>query len=147
MKQLLLSLLMCLMIVTLVLGLSSCNKTKEDSTLRLFTHLSTDESSRVQKALGYSLNQLNLGVKLFVWLDCKGVRVADSTIPEFHNFQTILTNLVNGGATVMVCPLGMMQNDVNEINLVEGMWVGGSNCIPEMNEKYLFKSNTAYLSW
>ena len=134
--------------LTLFTGCTQEPKTPEVAVVdSLFIHLSSDEPNRARKALGYALNQRKSGTEVLVWLDDRGVRVADKSINnEFAKVQTIIADLATNGVDIIVCPMGMSVYGVNKESLVEGVRMGGSQGKMETKE-FLFRPNTKTLSW
>jgi predicted peroxiredoxin len=114
----------------------------------LIVHLSSDVSARLQKALGFALNQRGAGTKVTLYLDDRGVRVADKSLSGlFVEEQKLLEELAAGDSDVIICPFGMNAYDVDKNDLLEGLTIGGKDFIPKFNEEYLFSPNTRIISW
>jgi predicted peroxiredoxin len=114
----------------------------------LIVHLSSDTPARLQKALGFALNQRKAGTKVTLYLDDRGVRVgAKSLNGTFAEEQKLLSEFAAGGSDIIVCPFGMNTYGVDKNDLLEGLTTGGKDFVPKFNEEYLFRPNTRVISW
>jgi predicted peroxiredoxin len=127
---------------------SAPNESPSTHPRHLIVHLSSDEPGRVQKALGFGLNQHKEGTNVTIYLDDKGVRVGDRNLSgKFSEGQSLLDELSASGVDIIICPLGMQLYNVSEGNLLKGIMTGGKDFIPDFNEHYLFKPCTRVISW
>lgn len=134
--------------VLLVFALTSCaNKNPEtkDEDRRIFTHISSDDNLRLQKALGYTANQMDRGVKVFVWADDRAVLAFSKKNAEsFKKEQTLIARLIKGGTTIVICPMGMKNYGVNVEDLIPDVNIGGTF---KLVDSFLFAPNVRTLNW
>ncbi len=110
----------------------------------LFVNMTTDESHRANMAIGFGRNQLLRGHGLTLYLNDKGVKVASrANAAAFGEQQKLLKELVERGATILVCPMCMKHYGVQEADLLPGLKVSS----PELTEKALFAEGARSLSW
>jgi predicted peroxiredoxin len=110
----------------------------------LFVNMTTDESHRANMAIGFGRNQLLRGHGLTLYLNDKGVKLASkANATAFGEQQKILKELVDKGATILVCPMCMKHYGVQEADLLPGLKVSS----PELAEKTLFAEGVRTLSW
>ena len=110
----------------------------------LFISLSSDAAQRVDHVLYFSERQMERGHPLTIWLNETGIFLASKKHEEkYAGQQKALANLMNKGASVIVCRYCMTQLDVKESDLLPGFKVGN----PELVGGALFKDNTKTLSW
>lgn len=110
----------------------------------LFVNMTTDESHRASMAIGFGQNQLLRGHGLTVFLNDKGVKVGSkANAAAFTGQQKMLKELLDKGATILVCPMCMKQYGVKEADLLPGLKISS----PELTEKAVFAEGTRTLSW
>jgi len=110
----------------------------------LFVNMTTDESHRATMAIGFGRNQLLRGHGLTVYLNDRGVKLASKVnAAAFSEQQKVLKELVEKGATILVCPMCMKHYGVQEADLLPGLKVSS----PELAEKALFAEGARTLSW
>ncbi len=110
----------------------------------LFVNMTTDEAHRASMAIGFGQNQLLRGHGLTVFLNDKGVKVGSKThAAAFSGQQKMLKELLDKGATILVCPMCMKQYGVKEADLLPGLKISS----PELTEKAVFAEGARTLSW
>lgn len=110
----------------------------------LFVNMTTDESHRASMAIGFGQNQLLRGHGLTVFLNDKGVKVGSKThAATYTGQQKTLKELLDKGATILVCPMCMKQYGVKEADLLPGLKISS----PELTEKALFAEGARSMSW
>ncbi|HEY9039449.1 MAG TPA: DsrE family protein [Roseovarius sp.] len=110
----------------------------------LFINLTSDDGHRVTMALGFGGNQLERGHPLTVFLNDRGVMAAaQANAEQFGDQQAMLQKLLDGGATILVCPMCMKQYNVAEDDLLPGLEVGS----PERTGAQLFQDDVVTLTW
>lgn len=110
----------------------------------LFINLTTDDPHRANMGITFGKSQFGLGHPLTIFLNDKGVFVASKVnAPRFGDHQKELAELVNKGATIIVCPMCMKHYGIQQADLVEGLQIGK----PEVTGPALFKDNSTALSW
>jgi sulfur relay (sulfurtransferase) complex TusBCD TusD component (DsrE family) len=110
----------------------------------LFVNLTTDDSHRASMAISFGKNQLERGHPLTIFLNDKGVFIGSKAkAAKFGDHQKMLSELMNKGAVVLICPMCMKHYNVKESDLLPGLKVGN----PELTGGALFKDNTKTLTW
>lgn len=110
----------------------------------LFVNLTTDDSHRANMGISFGKNQLERGHPLTVFLNDKGVFIGSKVNSEkFAEQQKALSELMNKGAAVLICPMCMKHYGIKEADLLPGLRVGN----PELTGGALFKDNTKTLTW
>lgn len=142
MKSLILSIL-------LIFTLTSCaNKNlepKSEEPRRIFTHISSDDNIRLQKALGYTANQMDRGVIVSIWADDKAVKMLSKKNASFYKKeQALIARLLKGNTTIVVCPMGMKNYGVNKDDLLDGVLIGGDF---KLVDSLLFAPGVRTLNW
>ncbi len=98
---------------------------RPDTTLLL--NLTTDDTWTATMALGYAGMVLEAGYPVVVFLNVRGVRVADKNFPPDRRGpgdqtpKELLEDLIANGATVYVCPMCS-----NNAGLTQADWIDGS---------------------
>jgi len=128
-----------------LLCIGGCGTLKTEEPRRIFTHISSDENLRLQKALGYTANQMDRGVLVAVWVDDKAVRALSKKNAEnFEKEQALVARLIKGKATVVACPFGMKNYGVSTEDLLPGVALGGSF---DLVDSVLFAPGVRTLNW
>lgn len=110
----------------------------------LFVNLSTDDSHRANMAITFGGKQSERGHPLTIFLNDKGVLLGSkANAGKFSEHQKALADLMDKGATVLICPMCMKHYGVKEADLLTGIKVGN----PELTGGALFKDNTKTLTW
>jgi sulfur relay (sulfurtransferase) complex TusBCD TusD component (DsrE family) len=110
----------------------------------LFINLTSDDGHRVTMALAFGGAQLKRGHPLTVFLNDRGVMAASKTnAVQFTDQQSTLQQLLDSGATILVCRMCMKQYGIAEGDLLDGLKVGN----PELTGAHLFQDNVVTLSW
>ncbi len=123
-------------------GFSSLTPAEEKDPL--FISLSSDAAKRVEHVLHFSELQFSRGHPLTIWLNETGIFLASREYTKKHaDRQKALAELINKGASVIVCQYCMKQLEVEDSDLLPGFKVGN----PDLVGGALFKENTRTLSW
>ena len=110
----------------------------------LFINLTTDDPHRANMGISFGKNQLERGHPLTIFLNDKGVLIgSQENAAQFADHQKMLGELVEKGATVLICPMCMKHYGVKEADLLPGLQVGN----PELTGGALFKDDTRTLTW
>jgi intracellular sulfur oxidation DsrE/DsrF family protein len=129
--------------VLLCLGCYETSKAEEPR--RIFTHISSDASHRLQKALGYTANQMDRGVLVAVWADDRAVLALSKKNAEaFAKEQALIARLIKGNTTVVACPFSMKNYGVSAEDLLPGVVLGGSF---DLVDSLLFAPGVRVLNW
>jgi sulfur relay (sulfurtransferase) complex TusBCD TusD component (DsrE family) len=139
MRHLYQALLVCILITG-----SIVMPTFADDPAPLFINLTTDDPHRARMGIMFGKNQFERGHPLTIFLNDRAVFVGSSANAErFAQHQQVLTELVNTGATVIVCPMCQQHYGVKEDDLLPGLQLGN----PELTGGALFTSGTQTLTW
>ncbi len=110
----------------------------------LFVNLTTDDSHRANMGISFGSKQFERGHPLTIFLNDKGVAIgAKANAAKFGDHQKMLTDLINKGAVVLICPMCMKHYGVKESDLLPGLKIGN----PELTGSALFKDHTKTLAW
>lgn len=110
----------------------------------LFIGLSKDSENRVSHVLHFAGLQLKRGHPVTLWLNEGGVFLASQKHADKHGEQQkALTQLMDDGATVIVCRYCMQQLGVDQADLLPGMQIGN----PDLVGGALFREGTRTLTW
>jgi sulfur relay (sulfurtransferase) complex TusBCD TusD component (DsrE family) len=110
----------------------------------LFVNLTTDDPHRANMGISFGKSQLERGHPLTIFLNDKGVLIGSKANSKaFADHQKALSELMDKGATVLICPMCMKHYGVNEAELLPGLNVGN----PEITGGALFKDHTKTLTW
>lgn len=110
----------------------------------LFINLTSDDGHRVAMALTFGGRQMERGHHLTVFLNDRGVLAASkANAAHFAEQQAKIAQLLDSGATVIVCGMCMKHYGVTADDLMDGLTVGD----PDLTSTKLFKEKTVALSW
>lgn len=110
----------------------------------LFINLTTDNSHRADMAISFGNNQLKRGHPLTIFLNDKGVFIGSKeNSAKFVEQQKMLGELINKGATLLICRMCMKHYGVKETDLLPGLKMSN----PDITGNALFQDNTKTLSW
>ena len=110
----------------------------------LFVNMTSDDLHRADMAIFFGGNQYEHGHPLTIFLNDKAVRIGSKTNSRrFSEQQKALTQLMDKGASVLICAMCMKYYGVREADLLPGIKVGG----PNLTGEALFKDNTKSISW
>ena len=115
----------------------------------LIVNLSTDDTWKAATALRFVDSVLKEHIKVVLMLTAQAVRLADKNLPQDitalndkSNLE-LLTEIVNMGGNVIVCPPCLGVAGITKEDLIKGCKMGSAkSIIPE-----LFESNVRTLSW
>ena len=95
-------------------------------------------------AISFGKNQLERGHPLTIFLNDKVVYLGSKAkSSKFKNQQNMLSELLDRGAVVLLCPMCMKHYKVKESDLLPSLIVGN----PELTGGALFGDNTKTLTW
>jgi predicted peroxiredoxin len=101
----------------------------------LFLNLTTDDTWTATMALGYAGKVREAGYPVVVFLNVRGVRVADKNFPPDRygpgekTPKEILEGLIAAGATVYVCPMCSENAGMSQADWIDGAKPGGEETI------------------
>jgi predicted peroxiredoxin len=112
--------------------------------ISLFINLTSEESARVKMALHFGMKQLLIGHPVVIFLNGKSVLACSTSNSELYaDQQKAMGALIGKGAVLYVCPMGMKNYGVQELDLIPGLQLGNADLI----NQNLMKPNTQSLSW
>ena len=110
----------------------------------LFINLSTDEVNRASMAINFGKHHAASGHPLTIFLNDKAVMMGvKAGSAKFADQQQALTEVINTGALVIMCPMCLKQAGFTEADLIPGVKLGG----PKITGDTLFKDGTKTMSW
>jgi intracellular sulfur oxidation DsrE/DsrF family protein len=110
----------------------------------LFINLTSDDAHRINMALAFGGNQLQLGHPLTVFLNDRAVHVALKTqAGRFGEQQARIATLQQAGASFLVCPMCLRHYGGSEADLLPGLRLGN----PEQTGAALFRDGARTLTW
>ena len=110
----------------------------------LFINLSTDELHRSSMAINFGKHHSANGHPLTIFLNDKAVMMGvKAGSAKFADQQQALTEVINSGALVIMCPMCLKQAGYTESDLISGVRLGG----PKITGDALFKDGTKTMSW
>ena len=110
----------------------------------LFINLSTDETHRASMAINFGKHHSANGHPLTIFLNDKAVILGvKAGSAKFADQQQALTEVIAGGALVIMCPMCLKQAGYTEADLSTGVRLGS----PKVTGDALFKDGTKTMSW
>lgn len=110
----------------------------------LFINLSTDELHRSSMAINFGKHHSASGHPLTIFLNDKAVMMGvKAGSAKFAEQQQALTEVINNGDLVIMCPMCLKQAGFTEADLIPGVKLGG----PKITGDALFKDGTKTMSW
>ena len=110
----------------------------------LFINLSTDELHRSSMAINFGKHHSANGHPLTIFLNDKAVMMGvKAGSAKFAEQQQALTEVINNGDLVIMCPMCLKQAGFTEADLIPGVKLGG----PKITGDALFKDGTKTMSW
>jgi len=110
----------------------------------LFVNLTSDDGHRVNMAFMFAGTQMKRGHPLTIFMNDRAVLAASKGNAEkFSEQQKTIATLIEGGATIIVCPMCMKHYGVVEADLLPGLKVGN----PDLTGGALFADDTKVMTW
>ena len=110
----------------------------------LFINLSTDELHRSSMAINFGKHHSANGHPLTIFLNDKAVMLGvKAGSAKFPDQQQALSEVIAGGALVIMCPMCLKQAGYTDADLLPGIKIGG----PKITGDALFKDGTKTMSW
>ena len=110
----------------------------------LFVNATSDNVHRARMAFSFSKNQLDRKHPVTIFLNDRAVLIGSKVnAKRFKEHQAMLTAMIKGGATVLICPMCMQHYGVKPADLIDGSKVGN----PELVGGALFKDGMKTLTW
>jgi predicted peroxiredoxin len=133
--------LLCLSVLTLS---ASAGEKKT-----IFYNVTTDDTWATGMATGQAAQAMKSGYKVVIFLNVRGVYLAakSRTLDAFSGTgktpQAVLTDLIKGGARVIICPMCMKKAGIAESDLLEGAEMGG----PKVTFPLMTAEDTVVISY
>lgn len=109
----------------------------------LFVNVTSEpQLHRTEMALAFANNVLKKNHPVTVFLNDIAVKTATKAAAGSATGK-LLADVIQGGGTVIVCPMCMKHYGVAEADLVAGVKVGN----PDLTQSALFAPNSRTLSW
>jgi predicted peroxiredoxin len=128
-----------LFIVSLALASSMFAASKSG----MFANVSSNEIHKVQMATKMTFMFQKDGHPVTIFLNDKGVMVADKTRKEYAKAQDNLAKFIAKGGKVLICPMCLKHYAIDPKDLIDGAMVANHQAV----ENALFAPNTTALSW
>jgi sulfur relay (sulfurtransferase) complex TusBCD TusD component (DsrE family) len=110
----------------------------------LFINLTTDDTHRASMAINFGKHHFSNGHQLSIFLNDKATILAvKAGASKYADLQKELMEVVNKGGLVIVCPPCLKQAGYSELDLIQGVKMGG----PKVTGDALFKDGTKTMSW
>lgn len=130
-----------LVLIASALGLAPAYAGEADP---LFVSTTSDEAHRALMAFTFSKKQMERKHPVTVFLNERAVLVASKANTEkYKEQQELLTGIISGGGTVIICPACMKHYGVVEADILPGIKIG----TPDLTGDALFKDNTKTMTW
>jgi predicted peroxiredoxin len=139
--------LLLVLLVPLLLGAAAANA--EETGKTIFYNVTTDEAWASGMALGQATMAKKEGYDIVVFLNVRGVYLADkgrahdSFSGTGQDAPEMLANLVASGGRVIICPMCMKKAGLAEADLVDGVEIGG----PSVTFPVMTADDTVVLSY
>ena len=133
-----------ILVALLMLFVMAGGPVRASDTGSLFVNMTSDDVHRANMAFAFSKAQMDLGHPVTIWLNDKGVFLADKDNEEkAAEPQAKLKALMAAGAQVIACPMCMKHYGVAEGSLLDGIKIGK----PEMTGAAMFADDAKTLTW
>jgi len=111
----------------------------------LFVNMTTDEPHRAKMAIVFARRQQELQHPVTIFLNDKGVLVgAKANAEKFKEQQALLSEIMQAGGNVVICPMCMEHYGVDKEGILQGVQIGN----PKLTGKLLFgDDDTKTLTW
>jgi sulfur relay (sulfurtransferase) complex TusBCD TusD component (DsrE family) len=108
-----------------------------------FVNLSTDDNHKANMAIALSKEMLKEGHPVTIYMNSAAVQIANKNNPRYAMQQAKLTEFINKGGVVLVCPVCEQHLHLNPSNLLPGAQRSTASAVSQA----LFRENTKTLSW
>ena len=141
--------LMSIVALVLLAALSGALQAEEHQGKTIFYNLTTDDSWASGMALGQAAMALQSGYKVVVFLNVRGVYLAqqsrgqDTFSGTGMTAHEMLASLREEGARLIICPMCMKKAAITESDLVPGVEMGG----PKVTFPLMTAADTVVLSY
>jgi predicted peroxiredoxin len=115
----------------------------------VFYNVTTDETWASGMATGQAAMAMKAGYKVVMFLNVRGVylvskrRALDTFSGTGKTARQMLTDLMKGGARVIICPMCLRKAGISESDLLDGVELGG----PEVTFPLMTAEDTVVISY
>ncbi len=137
------------MIVLLLLSVAAVAPVSADGNKTIFYNVTTDEAWAAGMALGQANKALEVGYKVVIFLNVRGVFIAskafvtDTNGASGKSLQEMLKTAIGKGAQAIICPMCMGKAGMTMDDVIEGVVKGG----PDVTMKAMTADNTVVISF
>ena len=141
--------LRCSLIVVLLLSITAVAPASADEQKTIFYNVTTDEAWAAGMALGQANKALEVGYKVVIFLNVRGVFIASKSFVTDTNgasgksMQEMLKAAMGKGAQAIICPMCMGKAGMTMDDVIEGVVKGG----PDVTMKAMTADNTVVISF
>lgn len=137
------------LIVVLLLSVAAVVPALADEQKTIFYNVTTDEAWAAGMALGQANKALEVGYKVVIFLNVRGVFIASKSFVTDTNgasgksMQEMLKAAMGKGAQAIICPMCMAKAGMTMDDVIEGVVKGG----PDVTMKAMTADNTVVISF
>ena len=137
------------LVAMLLLSVASAAQVSADEQKTIFYTVTTDEAWAAGMALGQANKALEVGYKVVIFLNVRGVFIASKSFVTDTNgasgksLQEMLKAALDKGAQVIICPMCMAKAGMTMDDLIEGVVKGG----PDVTMKAMTADDTVVISF
>lgn len=137
------------LIVVLLLSITAVAPASADEQKTIFYNVTTDEAWAAGMALGQANKALEVGYKVVIFLNVRGVFIASKSFVTDTNgasgksMQEMLKAAMGKGAQAIICPMCMGKAGMTMDDVIEGVVKGG----PDVTMKAMTADNTVVISF
>lgn len=138
-----------LLVVSLLLSIAAVAPVSADDQKTIFYNVTTDEAWAAGMALGQANKALEVGYKVVIFLNVRGVFIASKSFATDTNglvgksLQDMLKAAMEKGAQAIICPMCMSKAGMRMEDVVEGVVKGG----PDVTMKAMTADDTVVISY
>ncbi len=136
-------------IVLVLLAVAVAAPVSADEQKTIFYNITTDEAWAAGMALGQATKALEVGYKVVIFLNVRGVLIAsksfssDSFGGSGKSLQDMLKTALGRGAQAIICPMCMKKAGLTMDDVIEGVVKGG----PDVTMKAMTADDTVVISY
>ena len=137
------------LVALFLFSVSSLVSASADEKKTIFYNVTTDEAWAAGMALGQAGKALDVGYKVVIFLNVRGVFIASKAVSTDINgasgksLQDMLKAALDKGAQVIICPMCMGKIGLTMDDLIEGVIKGG----PDVTLKAMTADDTVVISF
>lgn len=135
--------------VLVLLWVAAMAPVSADEQKTIFYNVTTDEAWAAGMALGQANKALEVGYKVVIFLNVRGVFIASKTFVTDTNgasgksLQDMLKAAIGKGAQAIICPMCMGKAGMDMADVIEGVVKGG----PDVTMKAMTADDTVVISF